>query len=152
MDKLPAIFRKLSNQLLYILGIPAFFLCFVLIYQPSHATTLLQMEQNMLSFNTTIIMCILLGVMLISRVLMMVLSHHQLRLNWARYVYWEVAELVAMSMFMALYLTLMYKGAFHYFYGGTIAICATHYLYLSLCDLQPIHGVYGTKRRASHLR
>ena len=116
MDKLPAIFHKLSNQLLYILGIPAFFLCFVLIYQPSHATTLLQMEQNMLSFNTTIIMCILLGVMLISRVLMMVLSHHQLRLNWARYVYWEIAELVAMSMFMALYLTLMYKGAFPYFH------------------------------------
>ena len=70
----------------------------------------------MLSFNTTIIMCILLGVMLISRVLVMVLSHHQLQLNWARYVYWEIAELVAMSMFMALYLTLMYKGAFPYFH------------------------------------
>lgn len=116
MNNLPAIFRKLSNQLIYILGIPAFFLCFMLIYQPSHATTLLQMEQDMLSFNTTIIMCILLGVMLISRALMMVLSHHQLRLNWARYVYWEVAELIAMSMFMALYLTLMYKGAYPYFY------------------------------------
>ena len=116
MNNLPALFGKLRSQLPYILGIPAFFLCFMLIYQPSHATTLLQMGQNMLSFNTTIIMCILLGVMLISRALMTVLSHHQLRLNWVRYVYWEVAEVIAMSMFMALYLTLMYKGAFPYFH------------------------------------
>ena len=61
-------------------------------------------------------MCILLGVMLISRVLMMVLSHHQLRLNWARYVYWEIAEVITMSMFMALYLTLMYQGIYPYFH------------------------------------
>ena len=116
MNNLPAIFRKLSNQLLYILGIPAFFLCFVQIYKPTHAAELLEMGQDMLSFNTTIIMCILLGVMLISRALMTVLSHHQLRLNWVRYVYWEVAEVIAMSMFMALYLTLMYKGTFPYFH------------------------------------
>jgi DNA-binding LytR/AlgR family response regulator len=31
-------------------------------------------------------------------------------------VYWEVAEVIAMSMFMALYLTLMYKGTFPYFH------------------------------------
>lgn len=116
MDKLPALFRKLRSQLLYMLGIPAFFLCFVLIYQPSHATTLLQMQQNMLSFNTTIIMCILLGVMLISRALMMVLSHHQLQLTWLRYIYWEIAELITMSLFMALYLTLIYQGEYPYFY------------------------------------
>lgn len=116
MNTFPSVFRKLRCQLLYIMGIPAFFLSFMLIYQPSHAANLLEMEQNMLSFNTTIIMCILLGVMIISRVLMLVLSHYQLRLTWARYIYWEIAELITMSMFMALYLTLMYKGAFPYFH------------------------------------
>ena len=114
MDKIPAIFGKLSSQLLYLLGIPAFFLCFMLIYQPALATQLLDMGKDMLSFNTTIIMCILLGVMIISRVLMMVLFH-QMRLNWWHYVVWEVAELIIMSLFMALYLTLMYKGAYPYF-------------------------------------
>lgn len=114
MDKIPAIFGKLSSQLLYLLGIPAFFLCFMLIYQPALATQLLDMEKDMLSFNTTIIMCILLGVMITSRVLMMVLFH-QMRLNWWRYVVWEIAELITMSLFMALYLTLMYKGAYPYF-------------------------------------
>lgn len=116
MNTLPAIFKKLRSQLLYILGIPAFFLCFTLLYQPTHAYQLLSMGQNMLSFNTTIIMCILLGVMIISRVLMIVLSHYQLRLSWARYIYWEIAELITMSLFMALYLTLMYKGVFPYFH------------------------------------
>ena len=116
MNTFPSIFRKLRCQLLYIMGIPAFFLSFMLIYQPSHAANLLEMEQNMLSFNTTITMCILLGVMLISRSLMMVLSHHQLQLNWLRFIYWEIAELITMSLFMALYLTLMYKGALPYFH------------------------------------
>ena len=116
MNTLPALFRKLRSQLLYILGMPAFFLCFVLIYQPSHVTRWLEMGEGMISFNATIIMCILLGVMIISRVLMMVLSHYQLRLNWLRFVYWEIAELITMSLFMALYLTLMYKGAYPYFH------------------------------------
>ena len=116
MDKLPTIFSKLRSQLLYILGIPAFFLCFMLIYQPALATQLLDMGQGMLNFNTTIIMCILLGVVIISRVLMMVLLHHQLRLTWLRYVYWEIAELITMSMFMALYITLMYQGTYPYFH------------------------------------
>ncbi len=116
MNSIPAIFNKLRSQMLYILGLPAFFLCFVLIYQPLHATRLLEMGQNMLSFNTTIIMCILLAVMIVSRVLMLVLTHYQLRLDWARYIYWEIAELITMSLFVALYLTLMYKGEYPYFY------------------------------------
>ena len=138
MNKLPAIFRKLSNQLLYILGIPVFFLCFIQIYKPTHAAQLLEMGQDILSFNTLIIMCILLGVMLISRALMMVLSQHQLRLNWVRYVYWEVAELVIMSMFMALYLTLMYRGTLPYFYVvgqslyALLIICVYPYVIFNL--------------------
>ena len=114
MNKLPTLFGKLSSQLLYILGMPIFFLCFVMLYQPNATTHLLDMGKDMLNFNTTIIMCILLGVMIISRSLILVLNH-QIRLNWWRFLVWELAELIAMSMFMGLYLTLMYKGEFHYF-------------------------------------
>lgn len=114
MDKLPALFSKLSSQLLYILGIPFFFLCFVMFYQPNATFNLLDMGKDMLSFNTTISMCILLGVMIISRTLMLVL-HHQIQLNWWRHLGWQVAEVITMSMFMGLYLTLMYRGEFHYF-------------------------------------
>lgn len=115
MNQISAIFGKLRSQLLYILGIPVFFLCFTLVYKPTNATALLNMGNNMLNFNATIIMCILLGVMIISRVLMLVLYHHQLRLHWLRYIYWEIAELTTMSLFTALYVTLMYQGEFPYF-------------------------------------
>ena len=115
MNSLPLIFGKLRSQLLYLLGIPAFFLCFMLIYQPSMPTTLLAMGKGMLSFNTTIIMCILLGVMLVSRTLMLVL-YRSIRINWWRFIAWEVAELIIMSLFMALYLTLMYQGQYPYFH------------------------------------
>lgn len=115
MNKIPAILGKLRSQLLYILGIPVFFLSFMLVYKPTAATLLLDMDNNMLGFNCTIIMCILLGVMIISRVLMLVLYHYQRRLDWLRYFYWEIAELITMSLFTALYITLMYHGAYPYF-------------------------------------
>ena len=116
MNKLPSIMTALRSNLTFMLVIPLFWLCFVLLYQPSDMVEMLNMDAGKLNFNSTIIMCILLGVMIISRVLMMVLSHHQLRLNWLRFVYWEIAELITMSLFMALYLTLMYKGAYPYFH------------------------------------
>ena len=115
MNKIPTVLGKLRSQLLYILGIPVFFLSFMLVYKPAAATLLLDMGNNMLSFNCTIIMCILLGVIIISRVLMMVLYHHQLRLDWLRYFYWQIAELLTMSLFTALYITLMYRGEYPYF-------------------------------------
>lgn len=115
MAQLPSIFGKLKSQLLYILGIPMFFLSFVLIYQPSTIYNLLDMGQDMLSFNATIIMCIILGVMIISRTLMLVL-YQQLRIDWWRFAVWEVAEIIMMGLFMALYLTLMYQGTFPYFH------------------------------------
>ena len=115
MDKFTANFGKLSSQLLYIIGLPIFFLSFVLLYQPSIVYPLLDMDKSMLNFNTTIIMCILLGVMIISRVLLLVV-YRQVRFNWWRYLAWEIAEIITMSMFMGLYLTLMHQGRYSYFY------------------------------------
>lgn len=114
MTLLPPIFSKLKSQLLYMLGLPLFFISFVLIYQPRAIYQLLDMQQAMFSFNTTIITCIILGVMIISRVLLLVL-YQQFRMDWWRFVVWEVAETVIMGLFMALYLTLMYQGEFLYF-------------------------------------
>ena len=115
MDKIPAIFGKLHSQLLYIMGIPVFFLCFMLIYQPSAATQLLDMGEAMLSFNATIIMCILFGVVLISRGILLAV-HRSLSMSWSKMIQWELCEVAIMSMFVALYITLMYHGEYAYFY------------------------------------
>jgi len=114
MNKLPAIFTALRSNLTFILAMPVFWLCFVLLYQPSSIVELLHMGKELLNFNTTIIMCILLGVMIVSRSVLMVL-HRTLNLNWWKFIVWEMAELLTMSLFTALYLTLMYRGEFAYF-------------------------------------
>ena len=115
MSKLPTIFTSLRSNLSFLLVLPIFWLCFVLLYQPSRLVELLNMGDSMLNFNTTIIMCILLGVMMISRTVLMAI-HHTLQMNWFKFMLWEVAELIAMSMFSSLYITLMYHGEFNYFY------------------------------------
>lgn len=114
MGKLPSIMTALRSNLTFILAIPAFWLLFVLLYQPTSLVGLLNMDDMMLNFNTTIIMCILLGVMIISRSVLMVI-HHTLKMNWWKLAVWELTEILTMSLFTALYLTLMYQGEFTYF-------------------------------------
>ena len=114
MNKLPSIFTALRSNLIFMITLPIFWLCFVLLYQPIRVVELLEMGRNLLNFNATIIMCILLGVMIISRGLLMAI-HHTLKLNGWKLIIWEVAELLTMSLFTALYMTLMYHGKFTYF-------------------------------------
>ena len=114
MNKFPAIFTTLRSNLSFVLIIPIFWLCFVLLYQPCNVVELLHMGHFLLNFNATIIMCILLGVMIISRGVLVVL-HRTLRLSWWKFIVWELAEVLIMSLFTALYLTLMYQGYFTYF-------------------------------------
>ena len=129
MEKFPAIFTTLRSNLTFILAIPIFWLCFVLLYQPSSVVELLHMRQDMLNFNATIIMCILLGVMIISRSVLIVL-HRTLKLNWRKFIVWELAELLTMSLFTALYLTLMYHSEFAYF--QMVGQCLFHLLIITI--------------------
>mgnify|MGYP003418381974 CR=1 FL=1 len=114
MSKFVPIMTALRSNIVFMIAIPVFWLSFVLLYQPINLVDLLNMNENKLNFNTTIIMCILFGVMIISRGVFMAI-HRTLKMNWWKMIVWEVAELLMMSMFMALYVTLMYKGDFTYF-------------------------------------
>jgi hypothetical protein len=101
-----------------VIGIPAFFLIFTTLYRPMRVYDLFNMvavkPDGLFSFNVTIVSCILLGVMAISRTLMAITYHHtrMTRMSWWL---WQVAELVGMSLFVSLYLTLMYKGQYTYY-------------------------------------
>ena len=129
MSKLPTIFATLRSNLSFVVVIPVFWLSFVLLYQPSKLLDLLNMGDNMLNFNTTIIMCILLGVMIISRGVLMAI-HHTLQLNWFKFMLWEVAEVMTMSLFTALYITLMYHGEYTYFF--ITGQCLYHLLLITI--------------------
>lgn len=115
MSKLPSIMTTLRSNLSALFTIPVFWLCFAILYQPNKLFELLDMHSGMYNFNTTIIMCIILGVVIISRGLLMAI-HHTLQLNWFKFILWELIELLIMSLFTALYITLMYQGEYTYFH------------------------------------
>ena len=115
MNKFPSIMTALRGNLSFVVALPLFWLSFVLLYQPQMWVKLLDMETASLNFNATIIMCILLGVVLISRGILLAV-HNTLRMNWSRIIQWELCEVLVMSMFAALYVTLMYHGEYPYFH------------------------------------
>ena len=115
MSKIPAIMTSLRSNLIYVVAMPVLWVCFVLIYLPEMWVQLLQMPTSTMSFNATIIFCIILGVMLVSRGILLA-AHRTFTMTWRKMVLWELSELLVMSLFMALYVTLMYHGEFEYFY------------------------------------
>lgn len=129
MGKLPQIFGSLKYNIIYIVGIPLFGLCFVLLYQPGNVVTLLEMQCNLLNFNTTILMCILLGVLLLSRTLLLCL-YRRLQMTWLKYAAWEIAEIIGMSLFSALYISLMYHGSLSYF--QVLGWCAFYLFFITI--------------------
>jgi hypothetical protein len=115
MNKIPSIMTALRGNLSFVVALPVFWLSFVLLYQPQMWVKLLEMETVSLNFNATIIMCILLGVVLVSRGILLAV-HRSLSMNWSKIIQWEICELGVMSMFVALYVTLMHQGEYAYFY------------------------------------
>lgn len=129
MEKIPQTFSSLRYNIIYIVGIPLFSLCFVLLYQPNSVVTLLEMQRNLLSFNATILMCILFGVLLLSRTLLLCL-YRRLQLTWLKYGAWEIAEIIGMSLFSALYISLMYHGSLSYF--QVLGWCAFYIFFIAI--------------------
>ncbi len=113
---------KYSSQLWYIILIPLFFLVFVIAYKP------FDIEDSVLcnypavwadangryQFNIVIIMCIILMVLVLSRTLLYILRR-SLSKDGGNYFIWISGEFLAMTLFTALYVTLITKGALTYF-------------------------------------
>ncbi|MCR4664689.1 MAG: LytTR family transcriptional regulator [Paludibacteraceae bacterium] len=109
------IFTRIKCLLYYIVGIPVFFVIFALLYRPLRVVQLFEMgERGLFSFNVTIVSCIILGVMILSRTLMAI-AYHRTRMSRMGWVLWHLGEMAAMSLFVSLYLTLMYKGEYTYY-------------------------------------
>lgn len=114
MNRFPSIMTALRGNFSFVVALPVFWLSFVLLYQPQMWVNLLNMPTTSFNFNATIIMCILFGVMLISRGILLAV-HRSFDMSWSKIIQWEVCELLVMSMFTALYITLMYHGQYPYF-------------------------------------
>ncbi len=115
MKNLSGIFLKMRAQTLHFLGIPAFALCFTLLYRPFELDALLDMGAERYGFNLTMLVCILLVVMIASR-----LSLHAMRgkiqnLGWGWYLLWCLMEIVIAANFMALYVWLIFHREIAFF-------------------------------------
>ncbi|MBR3798392.1 MAG: LytTR family transcriptional regulator [Bacteroidales bacterium] len=78
------------------------------------------MGRGIMAFNTTMLFCILFGVLLISRLLLYVLRRLFVP-TWLAYSLWIFGEVLVASLFMALYVTLMYHGEYPYF--DVVGLC-----------------------------
>lgn len=113
---------KYSSQLWYIILIPLFFLVFAIIYKPFNieASDLCNYPASIKTpdaryqFNIVMIMCITFMVLVLSRTLLHILRR-RLSGDYGNYFVWISGEFLAMSLFTALYVSLITRGALTYF-------------------------------------
>ena len=120
MTKLLEKFSSLGIQIAYLFGISGFFIGFVFLYRPIQIVEYYDMGRGMLAFNATMQFCILFGVLLISRTLLFAFRR-KMSLNWFYISLWFVLEQIIASLFMAMYMSLMYNGEYPYF--DAVGIC-----------------------------
>lgn len=135
MNQLPAIFRKYTTQLWYIIFSSAFFFLFMAVYQPFGTPEAFDMGRGLFIVNVAILTSILLVTLLIFRTLFYFLSRHLCR-NWWQYIGWIMVEFMALTYFFALYLYLMSGRAVPYF--EELAYCL-QYSFLVL--MYPYFGI-----------
>lgn len=119
-QRLPKLFSSYLTQLWYILAIPFFFFGFTVVYRPFDTASALEMGRDLFFFNATMLMCIVLVTLLITRTIFWIAYTH-LSHNWWQYFAWCFIELTIMTYFFALYIYLMSHHVIPYF--EQLAIC-----------------------------
>ncbi len=113
MNKISPTFYKFGTQMLYVLMMPLFFIVFILVYRPFDVDDFLNMGQGLFPFNITMITCILLVTLLITRLsLYFARGHLALTPGW--YAFWCVCEVAVIAHFVTLYMWLMLRRTMPY--------------------------------------
>lgn len=114
MKQFPSVLFKLKMAAAHILGLPAFFLCFVLIFHPAEIESFFETQVMDSGFNLVMVSCIILLTLLCTRTALHFLKG-ALKMNLGKYIIWCVAETVIIALFMSLYLLLMHSSGLMYF-------------------------------------
>ena len=107
-----------------------FALLFVVFYEPFEIKSLLTMENSSFTFNVTMLFCILLAAISITRSWLYFIGKFR-NLSRVEYALWCIAEVLVASLFMALYLSLMMSSAPPYYelVGRALKITAATCVY-----------------------
>ena len=111
--------------IIHSLVVPIFILIFITFYKPLGIHELLEMERASFAFNASIIFCITLVSISITRGWLYLIGRHK---NISRTIYtlWCFAEMVIAALFSSLYVTLMLKEPVSFFeIAGTIIVLIT---------------------------
>lgn len=114
MDSIFRMPRSFSRHLLYVLLVPAFFICFCSLYNPFSIKEFYEVGGKSFFFHFLMLSCIMLAVLAITRLILSVLSKVVNFRRW-HYVLWCVGEIVIISFFMAMYTSLFYGDELPYF-------------------------------------
>lgn len=124
MSQIPRIFRRFVPQLLHVIVLPIFFFTFMIVYRPFNIMDFLGKEW--FGVHIAIMTSIVLVCMLVTRLLY---YYVPMRLNYTLYIFWEVAESVFTSFFVALYLWLVLRKPMPYF---EVLMLSIMYVFMTL--------------------
>lgn len=126
------------STILHSLIIPVFSFVFVIMYDPYGLKETLAMGGKGYTFNLTIIFCIVLGSISLSRAVMYIIRKRY-SLSNPLYAAWCMGETIISALFISLYAVLMMKGGKPFFeIAGTslgifASICIYPYAFLFIC-------------------
>lgn len=113
MARLSPTYFKFGTQMLYVFMMTFTFVVFVLVYRPCDVDTFLDMGRGLFAFNVSILMCIVLGAFLITRMFFYSMRKY-LKMTPGWYIFWCCCEVIVVSQFVTLYTCLMYRGEMLY--------------------------------------
>lgn len=95
-----------AGTIIHSIAVPLFVLIFTLYYKPSGPYELLSMENASFGFNATMLFCIILVSVSITRVWLYIIGRYT-DMSGLAYLFWCIGETLAASMFCSLYIVLM---------------------------------------------
>ena len=103
-----------ASTIMHSLIVPIFVLIFIIYYKPYGVYNLLQMEHASFAFNATILFCIVLVSISITRGWLYLIGKYK-DVTRPVYLAWCIGEMLVASLFMSLYIVLMDKESISFF-------------------------------------
>ena len=126
-----------ASTIMHSMIVPLFVLIFIIYYKPSAFYNLLHMEHASFAFNATIVFCIVLLSISMTRGWLYLIGKYK-EVNKSIYIVWCIAEMLVAALFISLYIVLMDNKEVPFFelagssFVMMMAICAYPYAFLWL--------------------
>lgn len=125
-----------AGTIIHSLAIPIFYLIFIMYYRPAGLCGLLTMENSSFAFNVTILFCIILVSLSITRGWLYLIGKYR-NITAFPYLVWCLIETLVAALFCSLYIVLMDEDVLPFF-----EIAGSTYLNLLAITVYPYGGLW----------